>query len=276
MKTIKTTALFILAILLTGRVMAQGDKQLTITLTNPGKPYKVNMHIIEGSIKVVGYDGKDIMIDAEQDTTKSNRNHNNNSNTNSGMRQISAGNNLDLTAEEDNNVVEINSGTSKRATTFVLKIPQGDVTLKVGTVNNGNIIVSNLSGEIEITNVNGAITATGISGSLVATTVNGNVIATFKTIDPKAPMAFSTLNGNVDVTFPADIKANVKLKSDRGEVYSDFDVAIDKTQPKVSKTNEGHMQRISIEDWVYGKINGGGPEVMMKNMQGNIYVRKAK
>jgi len=29
------------------------------------------------------------------------------------------------------------------------------------------------------------------------------------------------------------------------------------------------------DDWVYGKINGGGPEMMMKNMQGDIYVKKA-
>lgn len=274
MKTIKITALFILAILLTGRVMAQGEKQLNVPLSDPGKAYKINMHIIEGSIKVVGYDGKDIIIDAEQDSTKGNRNRNNN--TNSGMRQINAGNNLDLTAEEDNNVVNISSGSAKRSTTITLKIPQSNVTLNVGTVNNGDITVSNVSGQLEISNVNGPITATGISGSLVATTVNGSVIVTFKTIDPKAPMAFSTLNGNVDITLPADAKANLKLKSDRGEVYSDFDVAIDKTQPKVSRTTEGHMQKISIEDWVYGKIGGGGPEMMMKNMQGNIYVRKAK
>ncbi len=272
MKTMKTAALFIVAILLTGSVMAQGDKQLTIALSDPGKPYKINMHIIEGSIKIVGYDGKDIIIDAEQDSTKGNKNHN----TNNGMRQINAGNSLDLTAEEENNTVDISSGSGKRSTTITLKIPQSNVTLNVGTVNNGSLTVSNVSGQLEVSNVNGSITATGISGSLIATTVNGSVIVTFKTIDPKAPMAFSTLNGNVDITLPADAKANLKLKSDRGEVYSDFDVDIDKTQPKVSKTTEGHMQKISIEDWVYGKIGGGGPEMMMKNMQGNIYVRKAK
>jgi len=270
MKTIKATVLFVLAILLTGTAMAQ-DKQLTVQLTDPGKAYKLNMHIIEGSIKIVGYDGKDIIVDAEQDTTKSNRNHNSN-----GMRQINAGNNLDLTAEENNNTVDISSGSSKRSTTITLKIPQSNVTLNVGTINNGSLTVTNVSGQLELSNVNGPITATGISGSLVATTVNGSVIVTFKTVDPKAAMAFSTLNGNVDVTFPADLKANLKLKSDRGEVYSDFDVDVDKSQPKVSKTTEGHMQRISIEDWVYGKIAGGGPEMMMKNMQGNIYVRKAK
>ena len=72
------------------------------------------------------------------------------------------------------------------------------------------------------------------------------------------------------------MKANVKLKSDQGEIYSDFDVEVDKTQPKVKRTNERGMFKLNIEDWVQGKINGGGPEMMMKNMNGNIYVRKAK
>ena len=89
-------------------------------------------------------------------------------------------------------------------------------------------------------------------------------------------MAFSTLNGNVDVTFPASVKANVKLKSDRGDIFSDFDIDVDKGQPKTTRTSQNGMYHVKIEDWVYGKINSGGPEVMMKNMNGNIYIRKAK
>jgi hypothetical protein len=51
----------------------------------------------------------------------------------------------------------------------------------------------------------------------------------------KRPWLFHTFNGNVDVTFPATLKANVKLKSDQGDIYSDFDIDADKTQPKVKK-----------------------------------------
>jgi DUF4097 and DUF4098 domain-containing protein YvlB len=89
-------------------------------------------------------------------------------------------------------------------------------------------------------------------------------------------MAFSTLNGNVDITFPASLKANVKLKSDRGEIYSDFDVITEKHGPNVSHNNKSGMYNLKVEDWVYGKIDGCGPEMMMKNMNGNIYIRKAK
>jgi DUF4097 and DUF4098 domain-containing protein YvlB len=111
---------------------------------------------------------------------------------------------------------------------------------------------------------------------VVANTVNGDVIVGFNTVDPHAAMAFSTLNGKVDVSFPADLKANVKLQAEQGDVYSDFDVDIDKGPHKVEKSTEDHMYRITIDDWVYGKINGGGPEIMMKTTNGSVYVRKGK
>ena len=143
-------------------------------------------------------------------------------------------------------------------------------------MNEGDITVDNVTGELEINNVNGGITLTNISGSAVANTINGELKATFREVDNNAPMAFSTLNNRVDVTFPASVKANVKLKSDRGDIFSDFDIAIDKKQPQATRSNQSGMYRVTIEDWVYGKINGGGPEVMMKSMNGSIYVRKAK
>jgi hypothetical protein len=31
---------------------------------------------------------------------------------------------------------------------------------------------------------------------------------------------------------------------------------------------------VNVENWVYGKINAGGPELMMKTMNGNIYIKK--
>ena len=89
-------------------------------------------------------------------------------------------------------------------------------------------------------------------------------------------MAFSSMNGKIDVTLPADTKANLKLKSANGQMYSDFDIAVDKTAPKVQATNEDHFHEIKIDDWVHGTINGGDPEIMVQTQYGAIYIRKAK
>jgi hypothetical protein len=268
----KITGLVLLSLIIGTKVFAQSGstEQLTVPLSSPGKSYSLKVHLVTGSITVTGYEGKDIIINVTprgggEETPRAPEN---------GMKRISATGGYEVTAKEADNTVTVNTGNPNKAIDLILKIPQ-DVKLKIGTVNDGEVIVENVTGELEVNNVNDKITLTNISGSVVANTVNGDVNVTFKSVDPKASMAFSTLNGDVNVTLPADTKANLKLKSDNGDVFSDFDIDIDKTPSKVDKTTEPGMYKIKKDDWVYGKINGGGPEMMMKNMQGDIYVKKA-
>jgi DUF4097 and DUF4098 domain-containing protein YvlB len=272
MKTIKFIGTLTIALLLTTRIWAQdgAKEQLTVPLSEPGKPYKLDVHLIDGSITVTGYEGKDIVIEAISGDKKKNNEERSN-----GMRRLNAGNNAEIQAEERNNQVTVH-GTVGRLVNITIKVPQSEGTFKIGTINNGDIAGSNLNGELEVSNVNGAIRLKNIAGSVVANTVNGPVEVSFKSINPKAAMAFSTLNGNVDVTFPASLKANVKLKSDRGDVYTDFDVISNQQKPEVTRSTNKGMYSLKVDDWVYGKISGGGPEIMMKNMNGNIYIRKIK
>ncbi|MGZ3872786.1 MAG: DUF4097 family beta strand repeat-containing protein [Mucilaginibacter sp.] len=271
MKTIKIAAALVITMLLNTSLRAQNPDQLVVPLSQPGKAYKLDVGLVDGSITVTGYDGKDILIEAKSDGEKRVRVRE----RSDGMKLLSAGLRADVEADVNNNHVSVH-GSIGKTINLIIKIPQNDVTLKLGTVNDGDIKASNISGELEVTNVNGAIKLTNISGSVVANTVNGAVVVVFKSIDPKAAMAFTTLNGNVDVTFPESLKANLKLKSDRGEIYADFDVVTETRKPTVTRGSKAGMYSLKIEDWVYGKINGGGPEMMMKNMNGNIYIRKAK
>lgn len=281
MKTIKIAAALVLTMFLSGQVMAQDQKeQLVVPLSEPGKPYKLNVGLINGSIKVVGYEGKDVTIDIttedrkgkDRDRDRDRRD----GGSSSGMKRINAGNGMDVSAQEKNNSVVINTDSYRGSVNLVIKVPQLQATMHLSAINDGDITVDNVSGEFEVSNINGAVTMTNISGSAVVNGLNHNIKVSFKSIDPKAAMAFSSLNGNIDVTFPAVLKANVKLKTDRGEMFTDFDIDADKTQPKPTTTTKGGTYRINLDSWVYGKIGGGGPELMMKNMNGNIYIRKAK
>lgn len=274
MKTIRFTGILILTVLLSARLWAQDAEkgQLVVPLSEPGKPYKLEVSLVNGSITVTGYEGKDIIIDAQGEERK----HREKEAGPGGMKRLSAGNNLDIQAQENNNEVNVH-GSPMKTTNLTIRVPMNSTNVKLSTVNNGNINASNISGDLEIKNVNGYIKLTGISGSVVANTVNGNVEVTFKSIDAKAAMAFSTLNGKVDVTFPASLKANVKLKSDQGDIFTDFDVITEQRKPVVTKNNgEKGMYSLKMEDWVYGKIAGGGQELMLKTTFGSLYIRKAK
>lgn len=289
----KIAGLLILSLIIGSNAFGQSTEQLTVPLSSPGKPYSLKIQLVSGSIKVASYDGKDIIINAttrNDDEKGSKTNNNRNGNINfrrggndneegskvdeSGMKRISSAGGFEVTAKEADNTVTVNTGNPNKTVDLDLKIPQ-DVKLKIGTVNDGEISVDNVRGELEVSNVNEKINLSDVSGSVMANTVNGDIVVTFNKVDPNAPMAFSTLNGDIKVTLPVDTKANLKLKSDNGEIFSDFDVVVDKTPGKVDKISTPGMYKIKKDDWVYGKINGGGAEMLMKNMQGNIYLKKA-
>ena len=98
--------------------------------------------------------------------------------------------------------------------------------LELGSVNGGTITVENVEGELEIENVNGAVVLTNVAGSVVANSQNGGVTATLSRVMADKPMAFTSFNGKVDVTLPASIKATLKMRSDNGDIFTDFDVQL--------------------------------------------------
>ncbi len=79
------------------------------------------------------------------------------------------------------------------------------------------------------------------------------------------------------MALPPDAKASLRFKSQEGDVYSDFDLAL-KTAPV--KTEESGKPagrfRVSIERAALGTINGGGVEMKFETYNGNIYIRKKK
>lgn len=118
-----------------------------------------------------------------------------------------------------------------------------------------------------------------VSGSVVAHSLNGKVVAKFKKVDPDKPMSFSSMNGTIDVTLPAMTKANLKLQTNNGDVFSDFEVQMQPNATQVEKAEakpgEKIKSRIRMESMTVGSINGGGPDYNFKNFNGNIYIRKS-
>ncbi len=259
-----------LAIILCGPgvVSAQtGNDHVTVNLTDPARPVALRVSLLAGSITVKGGPGKDVVVDAKARGHESPRAEN-------GMKRIPM-NATGLTVEEENNQVDVKTEMLQRAVDLTITVPRR-TSVMARTVNDGDIVVSDVEGEIDVNDVNGAITLKNVAGSAVAHAVNGHVVATFTRIDPK-PMAFSSLNGNIDITFPPDLKANVSFQSDQGEVLSDFDVQLQATPPKPitdESRGNGKVYRVRTEKSVHGTINGGGPEMQFKTFNGNIYVRK--
>jgi len=243
-------------------------QQLVVPLSTPNNAGQLKVSLINGSITVMGYTGKEVIIDAEMVLKKVNKSKKN------GMTRISSGA-LDISAEERNNKVTIRSNSFKSSVNLSIKVPQ-NFSLNLSAVNNGDISIDNVNGDFEIKNVNGKITMTKISGSVNANTTNGKLSVGFSKIDNNVAMALSSFNDDIDITLPKNTKATIKAKSDNGEIFTDFDMVLEKRKPKVENTSRSDAYRVKIEQWVYGKINGGGSEIMMKSFNGDIIVREKK
>jgi DUF4097 and DUF4098 domain-containing protein YvlB len=118
-----------------------------------------------------------------------------------------------------------------------------------------------------------------LSGSVLAHALNGPILVTLDQVDLSKPMSFSTLNGDIDVTLPDNVKANVRMKTDNGEIYSDFEVKLDSGSRVVTNNSdrrEHGAYHIRLDKTFHGTINGGGPEYQFTSFNGQIFIRKKK
>lgn len=251
--------------------VAQNKGEFAVPLTDPNKRAKVKVHLNSGSVTVKGTARKDVLITYEGKSDDNDDDDDDDGNK-QGLRKISGGT-LDIEATQNENYVVVKSDSWNNEINVVVEVPMS-VDLQVQTYNNGDLMVRSIQGVVEMTNYNGEISAENISGSVVATTYNGEIKVSFDKVTENTPMSFSTYNGDIDLTFPATFKASLKMKTEQGDIYTGFDVNLMKSSPVEKKDTKAGTYKVVINEWMKGDINGGGPEITVKNYNGDIYVRK--
>jgi hypothetical protein len=193
------------------------------------------------------------------------------------MHRLDLPGNSGLDVVEQDNLVTIKTTSWNRRGDLVITVPRHS-SLQLKTMNDGSIEVDQVDGEIDADALNGKITLRNVSGSVLAHALNGEILATLDQVDPSKPMAFSTLNGDIDVTLPDNVHANVRMKTDNGEIYSDFDVRLGSGPQITSDSGQRHdgAYRFHMDRTLRGTINGGGPEYKFTSLNGQIFIRKKK
>jgi hypothetical protein len=258
-----------------------GPQRLTMPFSDPAKPGTIEVNVVMGSITVRGANRRDVQIEATATASGQppRRRRAQDDPPPPGLRRLTQ--NTPFSIEEDRNTISIDVDSPVRAMDFTIEVPLR-TNLEIETVT-GSIIVEGVEGDLEVETVNGEVTLSNVGGSVVAHSVNGKVTATVTRPTPQKPMAFTSLNGSVDVTLPAAVKANLKLRSDQGDVYTDFDLQLrqdssnSNPNPRVDVSRNGRGRAVvEVDNAIYGSVNGGGPDFEMRTFNGNVYVRKAK
>jgi hypothetical protein len=254
-----------------GQAPAQEPERVVVPARNSARPRVVTASVMHGKITVKAHDGKDVIVEStgsggwsrRKDTTP----------PPDGLKRLEIPGRGGLEIEEEDNHISVKTRLTGDLT---ITVPV-DTSLRLKGLNGGPISVDGVNGEIEVSNLNGGIVLTNVSGSVIAHSLNGAIAASMSRVDPAKQLSFSTLNGRIDVTLPGDLKANLKLKSDNGDVFTDFDVKFGSGAPKpVTESSGGNKgrYRVRYEKTIYGTINGGGAEISLQTFNGRISLRK--
>jgi len=142
----------------------------------------------------------------------------------------------------------------------------------------GNVSIKDFSGTVEVNTVQGNISAENIRGAVFASSVDGDIHVILNKIKKNGALYFSSVDGDIDLTLPKDTKADIMAKTMDGDVYSGFEgeVTVGREIDDDTATPEAqnNFSRIFQSNYITTRINGGGQEIYLNTIDGNIYIRK--
>lgn len=255
--------------------LAQDPDRVTVPLTDPSKPAMVSVSLLHGSITVTAHQGRDVIVEAKVKGERPRRRGRSEEGARTqGLRRLD-NTATSLSIEEQDNQVKIGAGA--RSAELLVQVPV-QTSLKLRTVNDGDIVVEGVSGEIDVNNMNGKVIMRNISGVVLAHALNGDVTVTMDRVTADKAMSFSSLNGDIDVTLPPDTKANLKMKTENGDIFTDFEITM--VPSSTVRSTQGRDSRgrfkLQFDKAMVGAINGGGPEIQLTTLNGRLLIRKKK
>jgi hypothetical protein len=249
---------------------AAQDQRLAVPLSDPSRPARLEIALFSGDITVEAYEGNEVVIVADAlirgaDGEEPPRED--------GLRRIQSSS-VGLTVEENDNVVSVRMDFSPKNADIEVRVPRR-TSVKASLVNGGDVEIMGLTGEHELSNVNGDVIATDLAGSAIINATNGDVRATFASVDATKPMSFTSFNGDVDVTLPGNLAADLIVASQQGDVYTDFEVQAETDPPSVQQSGgpSGGRQIRWSQQSRYA-IGGGGPDIQLRTFNGDVMIRR--
>jgi hypothetical protein len=268
MKSFTNQLALVMLLFASSVALAQQPQVINIPLSRPGEPVFLEIGIQSAYIEVIGEDRDDASFevtieDGERRIV-----------TPSGTQSLKGGG-YTLQVEEDDNEISIETDWRANKVRVVARLPHL-ANLALSTVNDGEIVVRDITGNLEISNVNGPITVLNLSGSVIAESVNDGIKVGFARIDDSNANSLESINGDLYLVLPANAGAQFSLDTAQGEIYSDFEVNVQPTKPTIERNDGGDGVSVRIESVIVATVNGGGPIIRTKTLHGDIHIQKAK
>lgn len=172
--------------------------------------------------------------------------------------------------EEELPILTINiPNTNKLFKNYVVKVPHGLTTRfresnAGGWGEKGTLKVQSFEGELDVNCSDCKLDVSDFSGNIIANNsyYSGVARIEFTKLSQEKITSINT-DGELEVILPANTKANLKLSSVRGNVYTDFDLK--KAEPKADKNT---LESVTVAGWA----SSPSPARVTTNDEGIFYI----
>jgi lia operon protein LiaG len=233
------------------------DYKIAVQNTKDGK---LTLNDFPNDLPVEGYSGNEIIITSDMQGDSPDRAK--------GLKPVYAGgtdnSGMAVSVEKNGNQVTLQCLLPiTKSANYKIKVPDNfsiDVENECGHA--GDVSVQGMKGEVAVKNCQG-IKVKDVTGPLVLSTISGNINIGFSTLTSDRTISLASISGEIDVTLPAKQGVDVELENISGNIYSDFDFPSD----------DKKLKRIGGNS-IKSQLNGGGANLKITNISGNIYLRK--
>lgn len=252
--------IFIVGIILVVWPAHAQSNQGTLRFVNAEGPTALHAEVHWGNLTIVGYDGTDVVLEALHTAE-------------GGMPQPASPLADYVFVEEAANAISLTGRTPQgfESIDLVIRVP-AETNIHLRIKRGGEIRVGSMNALVEIDHRNGSVVLEDLGGHALVKAVNGSIAASFRGITPDKAMSFVTLNGEVALSFPDDLEADVWLRTTRnGHVFSAFTlpgVRYPYAQEAAKGTDKEPYGSAPIA--IRAPVNGGGPLIVAATENGPI------
>ena len=239
---------------------------------------------LSGSIVVEGYDGTTVLVTAEKTITASNTTDLELGKKEIGIKVINQGDKIIVYPDvpnmhyKDGRFTNINCDRWKESPyehtlNFKVKMPRNNK-IKVGAINNGELLVKNTRGDfIEANNINGGIELLNVTGQTKVHCINGEVRISYAD-NPTLKSTYFSLNGDINITYQKDLSADIAFKSMNGELFTDFDIAKQYAKTTMNDSGKKKNAKYKYESKPVVQIGKGGLSFDFETLNGDVIIKK--
>ena len=261
-RTLLYLAILAVSLVTTGKALTQRSDELreefhqSYKLSPNGR---ISLENINGSVHISSWDQNEVKVDAIKHAYSQER-------LNDARIDVAAdADSVHIKTHYPDHDMTFYGGDDRRnnnpaSVEYTLTVPR-NVRIDSVEVINGAVDVKSVSGTVKISSINGEVSGEGLAGDVKLSTINGTARATFVDLTNVQHVSVGSVNGNVEVTIPSDVNAEIRANTVHGGIRNDFGIPVRKGQ-YVGRDLSATLGR-------------GGIQIRLENVNGEINIRHA-